>query len=487
MKIRKLQLKNIGVFDDETITFQPCPAKDKAEIHIFTGENGTGKTTILMALASAFRYLPNFHKEKESLVGFTDFLNQVGSAEAKTQQEEQLKHTFGNMFDVLQERLFEPDRNKAKADEFCKRFRFFDVESDISKSSVIVDGFEIYGCSECGDIVHSKEVKLYSKLSSEPSNTLIKKYEVPFALFAYSGYRRIKDELIQIGKENDENPLYQALDFVKNENSAFTVNQWIGQNLLNSSLAQTKKKLEEAKHFNRKVQTLEKVINDIIRKETKDVNLKFEMQSATKLVLIKDNRELDFDVLPDGLNSLISWIGDLLMRLDSLKWENDTPIFDREIILFLDEIEVHLHPSWQRKVLPIIQTLFKNAQIFVSTHSPFVVNSVDDAWVYKLKFNSKGKVKKASVKRTENSQSITQVLREVFDIYGLFGKEVQDNIDEFEKLRDKILSNGTDLEAENELLKIAKLLAKEPSDQIKNIVRGELEQLSEIKGKNFLI
>ena len=43
MKIRKLQLKNIGVFDDETIEFQPCPAKDKAEIHIFTGQNGSGK------------------------------------------------------------------------------------------------------------------------------------------------------------------------------------------------------------------------------------------------------------------------------------------------------------------------------------------------------------------------------------------------------------------------------------------------------------
>ncbi len=54
MKIRKLQLKNIGVFDDETIKFQPCRAKDKAEIHIFTGQNGSGKTTILTTLAGVF-------------------------------------------------------------------------------------------------------------------------------------------------------------------------------------------------------------------------------------------------------------------------------------------------------------------------------------------------------------------------------------------------------------------------------------------------
>jgi len=486
MKIRKLQLKNIGVFDNETIEFQPCPAKNKAEIHIFTGQNGSGKSTLLMSLVSAFRYLPNFHKEKESLVGFSEFINLVNGAEAKNQQEEQFKITFSNMFDVFQDRIFEPDRNKAKADEFCKRFRFFNVENNIAKSSVIVDGFEVYGCPKCGDIVHSEEVKIYSKLSSEPTNSLVKEYEFPFAFFAYSGYRRVKDEVIQIGKENNENPLYQALDFIKNENSTFTVNQWIGQNLLNSSLAQAKKKLKESKQFSKKVRTLEKVINDIIRKETNDDNIKFEMQSATQLVLIKNNQELDFDVLPDGLNSLISWIGDLLMRLDSLKWENDTPIFDREIILFLDEIEVHLHPEWQRKVLPIVQELFKNSQIFVSTHSPFVVNSVDDAWVYKLELE-KGKAKVAKPIRTENSNSITQVLREIFDIYGLFGKDVQDNIDNLEKLRNKILSNGSNKKDEKEFLRIAKKLYDEPSDQVKNIVKGELQQLSEIKGKKFLI
>jgi DNA repair exonuclease SbcCD ATPase subunit len=51
MKIRSLTLKNIGVFEDETIAFPEKKEKDKAEIHILTGENGTGKTTILQALA----------------------------------------------------------------------------------------------------------------------------------------------------------------------------------------------------------------------------------------------------------------------------------------------------------------------------------------------------------------------------------------------------------------------------------------------------
>lgn len=52
MKIRKLQLKNIRVINDETIEFQRCPAKDKAKIHIFTGQNGSGKTTLLLLKSS---------------------------------------------------------------------------------------------------------------------------------------------------------------------------------------------------------------------------------------------------------------------------------------------------------------------------------------------------------------------------------------------------------------------------------------------------
>ena len=91
-----------------------------------------------------------------------------------------------------------------------------------------------------------------------------------------------------------------------------------------------------------------------------------------------NDEELEFDVLPDGVKSIISWIADLLMRLDRLKWKDNINILDRNFILLLDEIEVHLHPAWQRKILPVVQKLFKNAQIFIATHSPFVVGSIDN-------------------------------------------------------------------------------------------------------------
>jgi predicted ATP-binding protein involved in virulence len=463
MKIRKLHLKNIGVFDDETIEFQKCP-EDKAEIHIFTGQNGSGKTTILQALATLFcqSILENStdgelhgafelgkNKFSKKLRNFSDaHIGFEVEHQSKVREYKFMVSLWGNVGRMWSS--FEIDKNNP-IDISINKYSFF---SNTDQKTNPVQGW--------------------------------KQESFEFAVFAYSGYRRIKDEQIKVGEEIEEHPLYQSLNFIKDENSKLTANQWLGQNLLNSALSKAKNELNDSEVFTEKVKNLEKVINEIIVSETQDDKIKFEMQSATKLVLIKNNEELDFDVLPDGLKSLISWIGDLLMRLDSLKWENDVPIFDREIILFLDEIEVHLHPAWQRKVLPVVQKLFKNAQIFVSTHSPFVVNSVDDAWVYKLQLEN-GKAKVADIVKSENSYSITQVLREIFDIDKLFGEDVRNKLNELERLRDKILSNGSSEKDEEDLLKIARSLAKEPSDRIKQIVRGELQQLSEIKGKNFSI
>ena len=68
MRIEGLHLKNIGIFDEVEITFPEVPKIDKAEIHIFTGPNGSGKTTILYALASAFGSPNEWNKASPNLL-----------------------------------------------------------------------------------------------------------------------------------------------------------------------------------------------------------------------------------------------------------------------------------------------------------------------------------------------------------------------------------------------------------------------------------
>ena len=443
MKIRKLYLKNIGVFDDETIEFKPCPAKDKAEVHIFTGHNGSGKSTILMALANSFS---EFSKEAPN----TSFYKRFRYEEA------QPKHIHGQ----AEVKVWFDDKASVGFSESLTKYK---------------DGVLFHFQSP----TLSKKLKHYLSYFVKSSESV---KSLSFAPFAFSGYRQLKSERIEaIYEPKDFNPLSQSLEFVKDysQSNQVTVNQLVANNF-SKKWIESNRSPEKSAKFARVISTIEQAIFEI-------TNWKIEFDLETEpinLVLKLNGEELDFDVLPDGLRSLISWMADLLGRVDLLKWADDLPINEKNLILFLDEIEVHLHPAWQRKVLPVVQKLFRNSQIFISTHSPFVVNSVDDAWVYKLKLED-GKACIAEIVGSEDSKSYIQVLREIFDVEEKFGKEVQDKLDKFEHLRDKILETNVNGAQEKELLKLAKLLANEPSDELKQIVRGELRQLSDVTGEDF--
>jgi len=421
MKIRKLQLKNIGVFDDETIEFQHCPAKDKAEIHIFTGENGTGKTTLLTVLASTFDGRAN---------------------------EENL--------------LFEL---KKRVNKLYKGSWKIDFNNEIVFEQKLSDPFEstTFGSSKIDKLSN------YQRLNSYNSGSDL----LNFAVFAYSGNRIVKNEDIEFFRPYRENPLKDSLNFVK-DYTTYSINQWIAHNLSSRAIEKEKQNIEKANRFAKNIQNFQEVIEKII-----DYKIEFVLDTGNKSLLVKlHNEEIGFDVLPSGLQSLISWVGDLLMRLDNLKWADDLPVFEKNLILFLDEIEVHLHPAWQRKVLPVVQKLFKNSQIFVSTHSPFVVNSIDDAWVYKLKLEN-GKAKVADIVRSEDGISYQTVLSEIFGIDEEFGGKTQEDLDKFYE----IVRNGKKIK-EKELLELAKSLAVQ-SEELNSIVQIELRQLSRRKGQEF--
>ena len=76
-------------------------------------------------------------------------------------------------------------------------------------------------------------------------------------------------------------------------------------------------------------------------------------------------------------------------------WEN------KPAILLIDEIENHLHPTWQRRVIPALLKYFPGLQIFATTHSPFVVAGLKTGQVHLLKRNEHG-----GVTATTNTEDI---------------------------------------------------------------------------------
>jgi predicted ATP-binding protein involved in virulence len=80
--------------------------------------------------------------------------------------------------------------------------------------------------------------------------------------------------------------------------------------------------------------------------------------------------------LSSGEKRLFALVGEIAMRLCLANPHKEKPLEGQGIVL-IDEIDLHLHPRWQRKVIPKLREIFPNVQFVVTTHSALVLNSLD--------------------------------------------------------------------------------------------------------------
>lgn len=94
-------------------------------------------------------------------------------------------------------------------------------------------------------------------------------------------------------------------------------------------------------------------------------------------VLIDHNgMSLNVRQLSDGERSLLSLVLDLAKRLAQANPASENPLAECEAIVLIDEIDLHLHPKWQRKVVGNLERTFPNCQFIATTHSPQVIGEV---------------------------------------------------------------------------------------------------------------
>lgn len=92
-----------------------------------------------------------------------------------------------------------------------------------------------------------------------------------------------------------------------------------------------------------------------------------------------------FDQLSDGYSSVINIVSDLILRMDK-NWllSDRLSEYNVEGIVLIDELETHLHIELQKKIMPFLTTFFPRIQFIVTTHSPYILNSIANAKAYDL-------------------------------------------------------------------------------------------------------
>ena len=93
------------------------------------------------------------------------------------------------------------------------------------------------------------------------------------------------------------------------------------------------------------------------------------------VLISKEGTELDFSMISDGEKEVITLFGDIARRLAIANETLENPLKGNGIIL-IDEIDLHLHPSWQRKVCYALVKTFPNCQFIITTHSPQVLGEL---------------------------------------------------------------------------------------------------------------
>ena len=110
-----------------------------------------------------------------------------------------------------------------------------------------------------------------------------------------------------------------------------------------------------------------------------------------RMTISKQGEELSIDQLSDGEKCLLAMVGDWARRLAIANPSLENPL-EGQGVLLIDEIELHLHPAWQRKIIPALTKTFPNCQLIVTTHSPQVVSHVKPEGIYILKTTPEGTV-----------------------------------------------------------------------------------------------
>ena len=103
------------------------------------------------------------------------------------------------------------------------------------------------------------------------------------------------------------------------------------------------------------------------------------------MVVDKGGKEIRVDMLSDGEKCTLALLGDLARRLVLANPLAHNPLEGAGIVL-IDEIELHMHPSWQRRILHVLHDVFPNIQFIITTHSPQVLGEAgEDYNIFSLK------------------------------------------------------------------------------------------------------
>lgn len=211
-----------------------------------------------------------------------------------------------------------------------------------------------------------------------------------------------------------------------------------------------------------------KAIDDTI----KTAEFNFKVKSSEIEVSIKRENgvieSLPLRILSDGIKSTLSMIADIAYRMAILNPQLlDNILKKTSGIVLIDEIDMHLHPSWQKRVISVLCKIFPKVQFIFTTHSPSVLSNISNQNILVL-----DNFEIYSLKNMTYGKDVEAILREVMRTE-VRPKEVVEKL----KLFNDMLDKNNISEAKNILKELEKILGEDDSEVVERRISLELEEI----------
>ena len=298
---------------------------------IITGKNGVGKTTVLKAIK---QYLKSI--EEKNYTNITvNYKNSIKYHEKRIEE-------IDNNININPNNLIE----RQQIDDTIRSLKNSISKYEDGLSLKINDDLNISNKYDEGELILAYfDAKRDSKViipQSVSTVELEKKYSIDDDID-----RKFLDYLVYLKTQQS---------FARNEDDMETVESI-------------------AKWFNKFENSLKDLFDD------NSIKLKFDYRKLNFKIHQDGREDFGLNELSDGFSAVLDIVMNLILRMEKTR---EGLAYDKEGIVLIDEVETHLHIELQKKIMPFLTSFFPNIQFIVTTHSPFVINSINDAVIYDL-------------------------------------------------------------------------------------------------------
>lgn len=346
--IQKLHVENIKTFVGNTELHLTKPDGSIPQWTLLLGDNGIGKSTLLQLIAWMKPFLPYDAKDWNDLKPapiINDEENEVLEGLVHKGIERARKATIIALF-VADQKI---NKRSPQFQTTCETRMIIGLDDSGKLKEVDYDV-----STKADNIFYSDEIEMY----------------------AYSASR-------QLGRLNLNNPklLDTIPNFIQEKTELYDAEEIL--HTLNYAALGTKSK-EDKKKYRSFIRRIKKMLITILPdfEEIKDIEItppKVLNHTSEGGIVIstKYGQKIPFGDFSLGYKTVASWTIDLAWRLFNKHHTNSTNPLSEPAIVLIDEIDLHLHPLWQRTIMSSLSRHFPNIQFIASAHSPFMAQSAE--------------------------------------------------------------------------------------------------------------